>query len=135
MDIQTLKETIENLDPKAHKSLIAALTEKYNRLIEKKYEIKPQAEAVSDPFSEMFRKVADELNRRYIEGTIPYITEHDPDLYQKINKALEKIDEILKEGPEGKAGIEEFQNALKQWYFLLLQGIELYSKEQGKQRK
>ena len=131
MDIKTLKEKIESLDPKVHKSLINTLTEKYNRLAAKKDQIKPQAGSASDPFAKMFKKIADELNRQYIEGTIPYIIGHHPDLYHKINDMDNKLNEVWKTGLEGKTGIEDFRKVLKRWYLLLLQGIKLYTKEQG----
>ena len=135
MDRQALKEQIDKLDPQAHKALRDALTAEYNRLAGEKGEANPKAEQVPDPFAEMFKNAVDELNRRYIEGTINYIRKHHPDLYQKTNEAEDRLNEGWKVGLQGKVGIEEFRKILKEWYLLHLQGIEIYSKEQGKQGK
>ncbi|HUU29586.1 MAG TPA: hypothetical protein VM123_17425 [archaeon] len=133
MDIQALKEKIESLDPKAHKALRDVLTSEYNRLAGGKGKSKPQGETASDPFAEMFEKAADELNRRYIEGTLDYIRKNHPNLCQKTNEAEDRLNEVWKAGLQAKAGIEEFREVLNQWYVLNLRGIKTYSKEQGKQ--
>jgi len=130
MDMQALKEQIDKLDPQAHKALRDVLTAEYNRLTAEKGREKSQTEQPFDPFAEMFKKAVDELNRRYIEGTIDYIRKHHPDLYQKTNEAEDRLNEIWKAGLQGKAGIGEFRKTLKEWYLLHLQGIEIYSKEQ-----
>ena len=130
MDTQVLKRKIENLDPKTHRALRDALAAKYNRLTGAKTTAKPRDE--SETFADMFRKAGDEINRRYIEGTISYVRKYQPDLYQKTKKAESKLNEVWKAGLEGKASIEQFREVLKQWYVLQLRGIEIYSKEQGK---
>lgn len=135
MDIQALKEQIDKLDPQAHKALRDVLTAEYNRLTGEKGQMKSETQALPDPFAEMFKKAVDELNRRYIEGTIDYIRKHHPDLYQKTNDAEDRLNEVWKAGLQGKAGIEEFRETLKRWYLLHLQGIEIYAKEQARQGK
>jgi len=135
MDLQALKEQINKLDPQAHKALRDVLTAEYNRLAGEKGKAKPKIEQVPDLFAEMFKKAVDELNRRYIEGTIDYIRKRHPDLYQKTNEIEDRLNEVWKAGFQGKAGIEKFRNILKEWYFLNLKTIEIYSKEQGKQGK
>lgn len=135
MDIQSLKEKIESLDPKIHKALKDALTAEYDRLTVKKEDAKPLKEPVSDSFAEMFKKTVDEIKRRYVEGSIDYIIKHHPNLYRKTNEAEDRLNAVWKAGRKGEAGIEEFREALKQWYLLNLKGIEVYSKEHGKQRK
>jgi len=135
MDIQVLKAQIENLDPQTHKALRDALTAEYNRLAGGKGQIKSEAQAVPDPFAKMFEKAVDELNRWYIKGTIDYIRKRHPDLYQKMNDAEDRLNEVWKAGLQGKAGIEEFRKTLKEWYLLHLQAIEIYCKERGRQGK
>lgn len=132
MDIQALKEKIESLDPKAHKALRDALTAEYNRLAGEKVKEELPAKPSPDPFAEMFRKAVDELNGRYIEGTIAHIRKHHPDLYRKSNEAEDRLNDAWKAGLQGKAEIEEFREVLKRWYYLHLRGIEIYSKEHGK---
>ena len=132
MDMQTLKEKIESLDPKDHKALRDALTAEYKRLVGEEGEAKPQTEPVSDPFAEMFKKAVDELNGRYIEGTIHYIRKHHPRLHQETKETEDRLNETWKAGLAGNAGIEEFRKILKRWYLLQLQGIEICSKERKK---
>ncbi|MFC1715624.1 hypothetical protein ACFL6S_18285 [Candidatus Poribacteria bacterium] len=129
MDIQTLKDKIESLDPKTHKALRDALIAEYKRLTGEIAATDPQDEP--DLFSEMFGKAADEINRRYIAGTIGYIREHHTDLYQKTREAEDKLNEVWQAGLECEANIDEFRIVLKEWYSLQLQGIEIYSEEQG----
>lgn len=130
MDMQALKDKIESLDPKAHRALRNALVAEYNRLTGEKATAKPRDE--SDTFADMFRKAGDEINRRYIEGTISYVRKYQPDLYQKTKKAENKLNEVWKAGLEGKASVDEFREVLKEWYSLQLRGIEIYSEEQVK---
>ena len=130
MDIQVLKAQIDNLDPQVHKALRDVLTAEYKRLAGEKGEAKPDAEQVSDPFAEMFKKAVDELNRLYIKGKMDYIRKHHPDLYQKTNEAEDRLNERWKACLQGKVDIEEFRKILKEWYFLNMQEIEIYSQEQ-----
>ena len=132
MDKHALKEQIASLGPKAHKVLRDALTAEYSRLTAEQAEEKPQAVQAPDPFAEMFKKAVDELNLRYIEGSIDYIRKRHPDLYQKTNEAEDRLNETWKAGLQGKASIEAFRETLKDWYLLHLQEIEIYSKEQGR---
>ena len=132
MDIQALKEKIDSLDPKTHKALRDALVAEYNRLTGEKAIAKPHDHDNSDPFAEMFRKAMDEINRRYIAGTISYIRKRQPDLYQKAKDAEKRLNEVWKAGLEGMASIDSFREVLEEWYSLQLRGIEIYSEEQGK---
>jgi hypothetical protein len=59
-------------------------------------------EQAPDPFCKLFRNIADEIKRQYIDGTIEYIERHHPDLYRKISGTEEKIDEIWIAGLRGK---------------------------------
>jgi len=113
MDMQALKEQINKLDPQTHKALRDVLTAEYNRLAGEKDQVKSEAQAVPDPFAEMFKKAVDELNRRYIEGTIDYIRKHHPDLYQTTNEVESRLNEVRKAGLQGEAGIEKFRKTLE----------------------
>ncbi|MEJ5377082.1 MAG: hypothetical protein WHX93_10930 [bacterium] len=135
MDKQALKEQIASLDPKTHKALKDALMTEYGRLAGEKGEARAQSKQTPDPFAEIFRKAVDELSRRYMDGTLDYIQKRHPDLYQKTNQAEDRLNEAWKAGLQEKAGIEEFREVLKDWYFLHLQGIEIYSQEQLRQEK
>ena len=133
MEIQILKEKIESLDPTAHKSLRDALIARYKCLVGEEGEARPPSEPAPDPFAEAFEKTVDEINKRYIEGTDDCIRKFHPDLYQQIDDAENRLNEVWKAGLEGKAEIEEFRDVLKQWFRLHLRSIEIYSKEHKKE--
>ena len=129
MDIQTLKSKIESLDPRTHRVLRNALVAEYRRLTGE--EAGTALQDMSDPFAKMFRKAADEINRRYMEGTMGYIREHHTELYQKTREAQNRLNEVWQAGLEGKTGVDEFREVLKGWYSLQLLGIEAHSRECG----
>lgn len=134
MNIQELKEKIESLDPKVHRSLIDALTKEYKRLIGSQDQINPlslQYDSTTDPFWEAFKKANHELNKHYIEGTLDHIRKRHPDLYQKINEVEARIDEIWESGLKGNTTLEEFKEVLEEWYSLYIKGIEIYKSEKG----
>ena len=132
MNIQAVKEKIESLDPVVHKALRDSLIAKYNHLSGEKGESMSQGGFNPDLFAGMFKKAIDEINRKYIAGTIGYIQKHHPDLYQKINTAEDRLNRIWKAGLDGKVDIEGFRKVLKEWYLLNLHSIEIHSREKGK---
>ena len=133
MDIQVLKDRREGLDPKAHGSLIQALTAQCDERQGSGQNTTRQDEPTPDPFAEMFEKAVDDINKRYIEGTDDYIRKLHPDVYQKTNQAEDKLNEVWKAGLEGKARIEEFRPVLEEWSRLHLRSIEIYSREHKKE--
>lgn len=133
MQKQTLKEKIKSLDPIAHKSLRDALTARYKRLVGEKEEPKPPSEPAPDPFNDAFKDAVDEINKRYIEGADDHIRKFHPALYQQIDDAENKLNEVWKTGLQGKASIGEFREVLKKWFRLHLRSIEIYHKENKKE--
>ncbi len=134
MEVVELRKQLEDLDPVAHKHLREALLDKYSRRPATKGEMKPPSETASDPFADMFTKAVDELNSRYIEGTMNHIRQNHPDLYQQTRAAEDRLNAVWKSCLEGKGGVEEFRGILGQWYSLQLKGIEMYSNEQEVKR-
>lgn len=121
MDIFMLKEKIKNLDPNIHKGLRDALTIGCSHLTGAEKSPSPACPA------ELFKKALDELNTRYIEGTIDYIRKHELELYNKINELEDRLNEVWLKGLQGKAELNEFEEVLKKWRLCHLKGIELYS--------
>lgn len=95
---------------------------------------KPDADRdeTADPFAETFKEAVEGLSRQYIEGTINYIREHHPDLYQQTIAQEDKLNEVWIAGREGKASIEEFRKVVEEWYLLHLRGIEIYANSREK---
>lgn len=127
MDIQSFKDKMKNLDPEVHKSLIDALNEHLNRPVGDQKMIK--GDLTSDPFAEMFKKAVDELNRKYIGGTINHIRKHHPGLYQRTKEVENQLNEIWKKGLKRNATPEDFRDVLKEWYLLHTKSIETYKNE------
>jgi hypothetical protein len=125
MDLEILKSKIESLDPGVHGALREALAAKYRTVTGKDQE----ARAPSDPFDEMFKKAANDLGERYIRGTSDYIRDRHPDLHQKTEEADGRMNEVWTAGRQSKATVEEFREALNEWYLLHLKGIEIYAAE------
>lgn len=77
-------------------------------------------------FKLMFEKATDEIEKRYIDGTLEYIETSDNDLYNEINNAINEVDKVWIAGRTGNATIEEFRKILKKWHLLNLQAIDIY---------
>ena len=127
MDKKELEERIKNLDPKSNKSLIVALNKHLGSPLED--EDTAQNGQSTDPFAEMFKKAVDELNRKYVRGTINHICKYHPSLYRKTKEVENKLNEVWKAGLEGNVNLEQFRDVLKEWYLLYSKGIEIYKKE------
>lgn len=83
-----------------------------------------------DPFEALFKKAVTEINRRYVEEAIDDCTcDEHRELYEKTNGAEDRLNEVWKAGLEGKATLQEFREALKEWYQLNVKGIEIYERE------
>ena len=132
MNTQKLKEVIENLDPVPHKALRQALTSEFHRQTQKGEQIDSQTNLAPDPCADLFEKTVDELNRKYLSGTIDFIRKFHSDIYQKINVAEEQLNNVWRECLKQKAGIEEFRDVVHKWYLFNLRAIQLYSQEREK---
>lgn len=77
----------------------------------------------------------DELNRRYISGTMEFIRKHRPDLYRKTDDAEDELNEVWKAGLQGKSTTQGFREVLGRWYLLNLRGIHIYSEATARQGK
>jgi len=133
MEILVLKEKIESLNPKVHSSLIRTLMVEYNRLISEGQASTSPPVVIEDPFTEMFEKAVQEINKHYIEEVVDHIETFHPELSQKTNEAEGELNEVWKRGLQGKATLEEFQEVLYQWLNLNLGGIEIYSRDHKKE--
>lgn len=79
-------------------------------------------------FESAFKQAAEEINKKYISGTISYARENHPDLWQQIIEAEDRSSDAW------LAGVEEgFQKALEEWRTLILQGIDIF-RGNGEQR-
>ena len=130
MDIQTLKSRIESLDPGVHGALREALAAKYRTLTGEDQDAGPGRQ--SDPFDDMFKKVANDLGERYVRGTSDYILDRHPALHQKTEEVDRRMNEIWKAGRQGKASIEGFRTVLGEWHALHLRQIKIYAMAQAR---
>jgi len=79
-------------------------------------------------FKILFEKTTREIEKRYINGTLEYIEEHENILYQKIDRTLERLDKVWIAGRTGNATIEGFRKVLEEWYLLHIKAIEIYKR-------
>ncbi len=132
MDIQALKEKIDSLDPTMHAALRDALTNEYGRLCGAAPDTEPHHEPIPDLLLDFFQKATDEINKRYIQGTIAYISRDHPDLDRRINEAESAVNDIWLKCERGEASVDEFKEKVEVWYRMNLKAIDIYSKEQRK---
>jgi hypothetical protein len=131
MDIRTLRDRIERLDPGVHRALREALAAEYKRRTGEDCLGVPGTDDAPDPFEEAFRESARDLGERYVAGTSDYIRVHDPDLYRRTEDADRRMNEVWAEGRQGRTAIEEFQRVLAEWHSLHLRQIESYARAQA----
>lgn len=131
MDIQTLRNRIERLDPSVHPALRKALAAEYKRRTGEDCLGISLPEDRRDPFEQAYREAAKDLGERYIRGTSDYIRAHHPELYRQTEEADRQMNETWTAGRQGEAGIEEFQKVLREWHRLHLKQIEIYARDRG----
>lgn len=136
MDIQTLRDRIERLDPTVHRALREALAAEYRRRTGEDCLERLQLDDGPDAFEQAFREAAHDLGERYIRGTSDYIRIHHPDLYQRTENADRRMNEVWAAGRQGRASIEDFRAVLRDWYGLHRKQIDTFAEEQtiGKAR-
>jgi hypothetical protein len=79
--------------------------------------------ATSGSMSRVFRCALEEINREYLPGTIDYVKTTDPELWERILSAEDKLTEAWLSG-----AAEEFHRVLDEWENLHRQAIEVYRK-------
>jgi hypothetical protein len=134
MDIQTLRDRIERLDPSVHPALRKALAAEYKRRTgEDCLGISPPEDG-RDPFEGAYREAAHDLGERYIRGTSDYIRDHVPDLYRQTEEVDRQINEAWIAGRRGGVGIEQFRKLLREWHRLHLKQIEIYAEAEAQDK-
>jgi hypothetical protein len=115
MDIQTLKEQIDKLDPQAHKALRDVLTAEYNRLAGEKGQVKSEAQVPTQevgvsssptprravPLSDyraIYQRVASDplFDDFYLVDA--WLAEHHPALWRKIRELDDELTRLAHEG-------------------------------------
>lgn len=54
-------------------------------------------------------------------------------LYNEINQAEGRLNEVWKEGLKGNATFEEFREILKEWYLLHIEGVEVFKTKMSRE--
>ncbi len=127
MDIKALKERIDSLDPNTHEAFRNALTAEYSRLTGKTSESEPRNGPDLDILLSIFQKAVDEINKRYIEGIIVFISRYHPELDRQISRAESAMNDIWFKCERGKVSIGEFKAKVGEWYRLNLKAIDIYT--------
>ncbi len=71
--------------------------------------LKPTSDEI---LQDVYLKIMHRINDSYIEGTIKYIQDHHKDLDTKIDEVGEQINEIWESCLQGKATLNDFEEAL-----------------------
>lgn len=95
---------------------------------------RPSASALSSPSVtlaenkclEMFMNAAKEIDKRYVPGTIAYVSRNYPDLERKIDESESEVNRIWFAVEQGKATVQELRIAIASWYRLNLRAIKIY---------
>ena len=129
MNIKDIDKKINELDPKIHKSLIDALSSKLDSQSGKSTTVRVGNGISSNQLIDIFNRAVDKINQQYVEGAIAYIERYHPYLDSETDKAEEKLNRVWESCNEGRTKVEEFEEALKNWYSLNLRNIEIYRKQ------
>jgi len=73
----------------------------------------------------LFKTAAAAINERYNPGTLEYIQAHRPELAARIAKACDRVNAQWAAGPAAGAG---FKHALRTWYNLNLEAIDIFKR-------
>jgi len=121
-----IENFINSLNPKYHKHLIQALKSNLDRPQSFHAGTDTNDGVSSDVITEMITKAMNALNNKYIEGGIEYIDKYYPDLSSKIGSAEGIVNTQANACYGVKIELEEFRSALKNWYHLNINAIEIY---------
>ena len=128
MDTISIRDTIDTLDPEVHGALIQALQRQLESPSTEMNQTSQPLGCDDDLFESAFRKTVRAIKGKYINGTIDYVCDYHPELYQKTIQAKDRLDKFWKMGREGEASLEEFKAALDEWKSLHIMAIEIYQK-------
>ncbi len=92
-------------------------------------ELKPISEEILD---DLYMQTMHKINDHYLKGTIMFIEKNYPDLDRRIDEVDKQINEIWKSCLQGKASLNDFEEALNTYQNLYLEGISLYRKKAQK---
>jgi hypothetical protein len=96
----------------------------------------PKSTKVSkDECLDLFLRAAQEVNKRYLPGTISYIGRHYPALDREIDESEMAVNSIWFAVERGEATIEELRDAIAVWYRLNLKAITIYSSHRFREKQ
>ncbi len=82
--------------------------------------------APEEMLDDLYMQTMHKINDRYLKGTIRFIEKNYPDLDMQIDEVDKQINEIWKSCLQGKASLNDFEEALALYKSLYMQGIELF---------
>ncbi len=91
--------------------------------LQKGEELKPISEEILD---DLYMQTMHKINDQYLKGTIRFIEKNYPDLDRQIDEVDKQINEIWKSCLQGRASLNDFEEALNTYQNLYLEAIELY---------
>ena len=76
---------------------------------------------------EIFMNAAQEIDKRYVPGTIAYVSRNYPELERQIDESESEVNRIWFAVERHKANIEDLRAVIASWYRLNLTAIKIYS--------
>ncbi len=104
------------------------LIDKYRAKLAKGQDTPSAMPSPGKDFEAMFEQALEEINRKYISGTIPYIKGAHPDLWHRLVEVENNLSEAWLGGRDN-----EFKKNLDEWTNLNFKAIEIF-KERDIQR-
>lgn len=80
------------------------------------------------PAETLFNAAVKSLNEKYRPGTLGFIDTHFPELAGRIGRAFDRLNESWAACACPGAGIDAFKQALRTWYNLNLEAIEIFKR-------
>lgn len=82
---------------------------------------------------ELYDKVCSLIEQQFFTGCLGKIEEEHPALYRLMEEQEERVHHIKKRCQEGEATLEQYREALKGWYRLVMRGIGICRPAVGRQ--
>jgi hypothetical protein len=94
-----------------------------------------QTREIKNECLELFLKAAQEINKRYLPGTISYVGKNHPELDKEIDESELAVNKIWFAVERGEATIKELRDAIAKWYRLNLKAITIFSRHGDNEKK
>jgi hypothetical protein len=82
--------------------------------------------SVAEECEGFFKNVVKKIEEVYVEGTLKWVEENDPELARELREAEDELNRVWRANIDGKSSILEFKQALKRYFGANLKANERY---------